>query len=180
MFPFNSIGRRAAAAAISWPVARLCRIFRSIRKTVRRHVPACGQGRGTISLEGGAREAIPVPRATYAVRSDGELPFSRHCAAQATATKSNSPAMSWPAAGGKLTGDMERGDAQCQRRCGRHDLRVDGFQVVVRAGTFSADLVLTTRGQFAVGRDPLRGGGEFQGRQHHADAHLIVTDNFKF
>jgi len=69
MFSFESIGRRAAVAAI------LGLVFVSVESLAQSGQPFAGMsgvwsGKGTISLEGGAREAIRC-RATYAVRSDG-------------------------------------------------------------------------------------------------------------
>lgn len=99
-------------------------------------------GKGTISLEGGAKEAIRC-RATYAVRSDGNaLQQTLRCASDSYKIELSSNVV---ASGGKLTGTWSEatrnvsGDLQGTASGGR-------FQVVVSAGTFSADLSLTTQG----------------------------------
>lgn len=115
-------------------------------------------GKGTISLEGGAKEAIRC-RATYAVRSDGNaLQQTLRCASDSYKIELTSNVV---ASNGKLTGTWSEatrnvsGNVEGTTSGGR-------FQVVVRAGTFSADLMLTTRGnsQAVVIRSE---GGEFKG-----------------
>lgn len=115
-------------------------------------------GKGTISLEGGAREAIRC-RATYAVRNDGNaLQQTLRCASDSYKIELTSNVV---ADGNKLSGSWSEatrnvsGNVQGTTAGGR-------FQVVVSAGTFSADLVLTTKGnsQSIVIRSE---GGEFKG-----------------
>ena len=115
-------------------------------------------GKGTISLEGGAHEAIRC-RATYAVRSDGNaLQQTLRCASDSYKIELTSNVVS---EGGKLKGTWSEatrnvsGDVEGSTSGGK-------FQVVVRAGTFSANLSLTTRGnsQSVVIRSE---GGEFKG-----------------
>ncbi|HEX7960207.1 MAG TPA: hypothetical protein VF493_09840, partial [Terriglobales bacterium] len=115
-------------------------------------------GRGTISLEGGAHEAIRC-RATYAVRNDGNaLQQTLRCASDSYKIELTSNVV---ANGGKLSGNWSEstrnvsGGVQGTTAGGR-------FQVVVSAGAFSADLVLTTKGnsQSVVIRSA---GGEFKG-----------------
>ncbi len=157
MFSFEAIGRRAAAAAI------LGLLFVSAEAFAQSGQPFAGMsgvwsGRGTISLEGGAREAIRC-RATYAVRNDGNaLQQTLRCASDSYKIELTSNVV---ANGSKLAGTWSEatrnvsGDVEGTTSGGR-------FQVVVRAGTFSADLVLTTRGssQSVVIRSE---GGEFKG-----------------
>ena len=124
------------------------------------HLPECqasGRGRAT-SLEGGAREAIRC-KATYAVRQDGNaLQQTLRCASDSYKIELTSNVVSND---GKLTGTWSEatrnvsGDVRGSTSGGR-------FQVVVSAGTFSADLVLNTRGnsQSVVIRSE---GGEFKG-----------------
>lgn len=99
-------------------------------------------GKGTISLESGAREAIRC-RATYAVREDGNaLQQTLRCASDSYKIELTSNVV---ASGNKLSGTWSEstrnvsGDVQGTVAGAR-------FQVVVSAGTFSADLVLTTKG----------------------------------
>lgn len=99
-------------------------------------------GKGTIALEGGAKEAIRC-RATYSVRNDGNaLQQTLRCASDSYKIELSSNVV---ASGGKLTGTWSEatrnvsGDVQGTTSGGR-------FQVVVSAGTFSADLSLTTQG----------------------------------
>jgi len=115
-------------------------------------------GKGTISLEGGAREAIRC-RATYAVRSDGNaLQQTLRCASDSYKIELTSNVV---ASNGRLTGTWSEatrnvsGDVEGTTSGGR-------FQVVVRAGSFSANLALTTRGnsQAVVITSE---GGEFKG-----------------
>lgn len=157
MFSFESIGRRAAVAAI------LGLFFVSAESFAQSGQPFAGMsgvwsGKGTISLEGGAREAIRC-RATYAVRGDGNaLQQSLRCASDSYKIELTSNVV---ANGNRLTGTWSEatrnisGDVEGTTSGGR-------FQVLVRAGPFSADLVLTTRGssQSVVIRSE---GGEFKG-----------------
>jgi hypothetical protein len=99
-------------------------------------------GRGTITLADGGREAIKC-RATYAVRSDGNaLQQTLRCASDSYKFELSSNVV---AANGRLSGTWSEatrgvnGEVQGTTSGGR-------FQVVVSAGTFKADLVLTTRG----------------------------------
>lgn len=99
-------------------------------------------GKGTISLESGAQEAIRC-RATYAVREDGNaLQQTLRCASDSYKIELTSNVV---ASGSKLSGTWSEstrnisGDVEGTTSAGR-------FQVVVSAATFSADLVLTTKG----------------------------------
>ena len=115
-------------------------------------------GKGTISLESGAREAIRC-RATYAVRDDGNaLQQTLRCASDSYKIELTSNVV---ASGNKLSGSWSEatrnvsGDVQ-------GTVAGERFQVVVSAGTFSADLALTTKGnsQSVVIRSQ---GSEFKG-----------------
>ena len=157
MFSFESIGRRAIVAAIFGlsfvagdTLAQSAQPFAGMS--------GVWSGKGSISLEGGAREAIRC-RATYAVRNDGNaLQQTLRCASDSYKIELTSNVV---ANSGKLTGTWSEatrnvsGDVEGTTAGGR-------FQVVVRAGTFSADLILTTRGnsQAVVIRSE---GGEFKG-----------------
>lgn len=157
MFLFEPIGRRALVAAIFGlsfvagdALAQSAQPFAGMS--------GIWSGKGSISLEGGAREAIRC-RATYAVRNDGNaLQQTLRCASDSYKIELTSNVV---ANGGKLTGTWSEatrnvsGDVEGTTAGGR-------FQVVVRAGTFSADLILTTRGnsQAVVIRSE---GGEFKG-----------------
>jgi hypothetical protein len=157
MLSFESIGRRAAVAVI------LGLSLVSSQSSAQSGQPFAGMsgvwsGKGSISLEGGAREAIRC-RATYAVRNDGNaLQQTLRCASDSYKIELTSNVV---ANGGKLSGTWSEatrnvsGDVEGTTSGGR-------FQVVVRAGTFSADLALTTRGnsQSVVIRSE---GGEFKG-----------------
>lgn len=157
MFSFEAIGRRVAVTAI------LGLLFVSTESFAQSGQPFAGMsgvwsGKGTISLEGGAREAIRC-RATYAVRNDGNaLQQTLRCASDSYKIELTSNLV---ASGNKLSGTWSEatrnvsGDVEGTTSGGR-------FQVVVRAGTFSADLALTTRGnsQSVVIRSE---GGEFKG-----------------
>lgn len=99
-------------------------------------------GKGSILLAGGGQEAIRC-RATYSVRGDGvALQQTLRCASDSYKFELSSNVV---ANGGKLTGTWSEatrnvsGDVEGTTAGGR-------FQVVVSAGTFKADLVLTTRG----------------------------------
>lgn len=157
MFSFESIGRRAAVAAA------FGLLFVSAESFAQSAAPFAGMsgvwsGRGTISLEGGAHEAIRC-RATYAVRNDGNaLQQTLRCASDSYKIELTSNVVS---DGGRLTGTWSEatrnvsGDVEGTTSGGK-------FQVVVRAGTFAANLALTTRGnsQSVVIRSE---GGEFKG-----------------
>lgn len=157
MFSFESIVRRTLVAAV------VGLSFVSVEASAQSTQPFAGMsgvwsGKGTISLEGGAREAIRC-RATYAVRNDGNaLAQTLRCASDSYKIELSSNVV---ANGSKLAGTWSEstrnvsGDVQGTTAGGR-------FQVVVSAGTFSADLVLTTRGnsQSVVIRSD---GGEFKG-----------------
>lgn len=157
MFSFESIGRRAVVVAIFGfsfvagdTLAQSAQPFAGMA--------GVWSGRGSISLEGGAREAIRC-RATYAVRNDGNaLQQTLRCASDSYKIELTSNVVSNH---GKLTGTWSEatrnvsGDVEGSTSGGR-------FQVVVSAGGFSADVVLNTRGnsQSVVIRSE---GGEFKG-----------------
>ncbi len=157
MFSFESIGRRSVIAAI-FGLSLI-----SIDAHAQSAKPFAGMtgvwsGKGTISFEGGAREAIRC-RATYSVREDGNaLQQTLRCASDSYKIELTSNVVS---NGGKLSGSWSEstrnvsGDVQGTTAGGR-------FQVVVSAGTFSADLVATTKGnsQSVVIRSQ---GSEFKG-----------------
>lgn len=157
MFSFKAIGQRAAVTAI------LGLSLVSAESFAQSGQPFAGMsgvwsGKGSISLEGGMREAIRC-RATYAVRSDGNaLQQTLRCASDSYKIELTSNVV---ASGGKLSGTWSEstrnvsGDVEGTTSGGR-------FQVMVRAGTFSANLALTTRGnsQSVVIRSE---GGEFKG-----------------
>ncbi|MCR6736403.1 MAG: hypothetical protein NVV83_20970 [Afipia sp.] len=157
MFSFKAIGQRAAVTAI------LGLSLVSAESFAQSGQPFAGMsgvwsGKGSISLEGGTREAIRC-RATYAVRSDGNaLQQTLRCASDSYKIELTSNVV---ASGGKLSGTWSEstrnvsGDVEGTTSGGR-------FQVMVRAGTFSANLALTTRGnsQSVVIRSE---GGEFKG-----------------
>lgn len=99
-------------------------------------------GKGSISLADGSKEAIRC-RATYAVRSDGNaLQQTLRCASDSYKFELSSNVI---ANGGRLSGTWSEatrninGEVQGTTSGGR-------FQVVVSAGSFAADLTLTTRG----------------------------------
>ncbi len=99
-------------------------------------------GKGSISLADGSKEAIRC-RATYAVRSDGNaLQQTLRCASDSYKFELSSNVV---ASGGSLSGTWSEatrninGEVQGTTLGGR-------FQVVVSAGSFTADLALTTRG----------------------------------
>jgi hypothetical protein len=99
-------------------------------------------GKGSIALADGNKEAIRC-RATYAVRSDGNaLQQTLRCASDSYKFELSSNVV---ASSGKLSGTWSEatrninGEVQGTTSGGR-------FQVVVSAGNFTADLVLTTRG----------------------------------
>lgn len=157
MFLFESIGRRMAMASL------LSLSLLSVGAQAQSGQPFAGMsgvwsGKGTIAFEGGAREAIRC-RATYAVRDDGNaLQQVLRCASDSYKIELTSNVV---ANGGKLSGTWSEstrnvsGDVQGTTAGGR-------FQVVVSAGTFSADLVATTKGnsQSVVIRSS---GSEFKG-----------------
>lgn len=157
MFLFESIGRRMATALLlSLPLLSVAAQAQSAHPFA--GMSGVWSGRGTISFEGGAREAIRC-RATYAVREDGNaLQQTLRCASDSYKIELTSNVV---ANGGKLSGTWSEstrnvsGDVQGTTAGGR-------FQVVVSAGTFSADLLLTTKGnsQSVVIRSA---GSEFKG-----------------
>lgn len=156
MLSFELIGRRAAVAVIfglslvaDGALAQSAQPFAGMS--------GVWSGKGHISLEGDAREAIRC-KATYAVRQDGNaLQQTLRCASDSYKIELTSNVVS---SGGKLTGTWSEatrnvsGDVKGTTAGGR-------FQVVVSAGTFSADLVVNTRGdsQSVV----IRSDGEFKG-----------------
>jgi hypothetical protein len=157
MLSFESIGRRAAIVVVLGLVLVPAESFAQSGHPFA-GMSGVWSGRGTISLEGGAREAIRC-RATYAVRSDGNaLQQTLRCASDSYKIELTSNVV---ASGGRLTGTWSEatrnvsGDVEGTTSGGR-------FHVVVRAGTFSADLALTTRGnsQSVVIRTD---GSEFKG-----------------
>lgn len=157
MLSYRSIGRCAAIAAV------IGMSTLSMGAQAQSAHPFAGMsgvwsGKGTISLEGGAREAIRC-RATYAVREDGNaLQQTLRCASDSYKIELTSNVV---ANGGNLSGSWSEstrnvsGDVQGTVAGAR-------FQVVVSAGTFSADLVLNTKGnsQSVVIRSQ---GSEFKG-----------------
>jgi hypothetical protein len=157
MLFFETIGRRAAVIAV---LGMACAPAGSFAQSAQPFSGMSGvwSGKGMISLEGGAKEAIRC-RATYAVRNDGNaLQQTLRCASDSYKIELTSNV---EAKGGKLAGTWSEatrnvsGDVEGTTSGGN-------FQVVVRAGTFSADLALTTRGnsQSVVIRSE---GGEFKG-----------------
>ncbi|CAN5190225.1 hypothetical protein BH10PSE10_BH10PSE10_01140 [soil metagenome] len=157
MFSFETIGRRAAVAAVLGLSIVATESFAQAAKPFA-GMSGVWSGKGTISLEGGAREAIRC-RATYSVRSDGDaLQQTLRCASDSYKIELTSNVV---ASGGKLTGTWSEatrnvsGDVEGTTSGGR-------FQVVVRAGTFAANLTLNTRGnsQSVVIRSE---GSEFKG-----------------
>ena len=157
MLSYRSIGRCAAIAAV------IGMSTLSMSAQAQSAHPFAGMsgvwsGKGTISLEGGAREAIRC-RATNAVREDGNaLQQTLRCASDSYKIELTSNVV---ANGGNLSGSWSEstrnvsGDVQGTVAGAR-------FQVVVSAGTFSADLVLNTKGnsQSVVIRSQ---GSEFKG-----------------
>lgn len=140
MYLFRSIGKTAFFAAFG----SLFFLNISVAQTATPFAGMSGvwTGRGTISLEGGANEAIRC-RATYSVRSDGNaLQQTLRCASDSYKFELSSNVV---ANGGKLTGTWNEatrsvsGDLEGTTSGGR-------FQVLVSAGTFKADLLLTTHG----------------------------------
>jgi hypothetical protein len=157
MFSFRSVGKSLTAAAV------LGLSLVATESMAQSSQPFAGMsgvwsGRGTISLEGGAREAIRC-RATYAVRGDGNgLQQTLRCASDSYRMELSSNVI---ANGGRLTGTWSEatrninGDLQGTTSGGR-------FHVIVSAGSFTADLSLTTHGnsQSVVIRSD---SGEFRG-----------------
>lgn len=157
MFSYRSVGKSVTAAAV------LGLSLVATESMAQSSQPFAGMsgvwsGRGTISLEGGAREAIRC-RATYAVRGDGNgLQQTLRCASDSYRIELSSNVIS---NGGRLTGTWSEatrninGDLQGTASGGR-------FHVTVNAGSFSADLSLTTHGnsQTVVIRSD---SGEFKG-----------------
>jgi hypothetical protein len=157
MFSFGSVGKSVTAAAV---LGLSLVATESIAQSSQPFAGMSGvwSGRGTISLEGGAREAIRC-RATYAVRGDGNgLQQTLRCASDSYRIELSSNVI---ANGGRLSGTWSEatrnisGDLEGSTSGGR-------FHVTVSAGTFSANLSLTTRGnsQTVVIRSD---SGEFKG-----------------
>lgn len=157
MFSSGSVGRHAAVVPI---LLLSCVSSGAQAQSVHPFAGMSGvwSGKGTISLESGAREAIRC-RATYAVREDGNaLQQTLRCASDSYKIELTSNVV---ASGNKLSGTWSEstrnvsGDVQGTVAGAR-------FQVVVSAGTFSADLALTTKGnsQSVVIRSE---GSEFKG-----------------
>jgi hypothetical protein len=141
MFSFGSVGKGVTAAAV---LGLSLVATESMAQSAQPFAGMSGvwSGKGTISLESGAREAIRC-RATYAVRGDGNgLQQSLRCASDSYKIELTSNVV---ANGGRLSGTWSEatrnvsGDLQGTTSGGR-------FQATVSAGTFSADLTLTTRG----------------------------------
>lgn len=157
MFSFESIGRRAVVAAI-FGLSFVAGDAQAQSAQPFAGMSGVWSGKGNISLEGGAREAIRC-RATYSVRQDGNaLQQTLRCASDSYKIELISNVV---ASGGKLTGSWSEatrnvsGDVQGTTSAGR-------FQVVASAGTFSANLTINTAGnsQSVVIRSE---GGEFKG-----------------
>lgn len=135
----SSVGKSVVAAAAGW---LLC-----VNASVAQTAPFAGMsgvwsGKGMITLADGGRESIKC-RATYSVRSDGNaLQQTLRCASDSYKFELSSNVVS---ANGRLSGSWSEatrgvnGEVQGTTSGGR-------FQVVVSAGTFKADLLLTTRG----------------------------------
>jgi hypothetical protein len=157
MFSFGSVGKSVTAAAV------LGLSLVATESMAQSSQPFAGMsgvwaGRGTISLEGGAREAIRC-RATYAVRADGNgLQQTLRCASDSYKIELTSNVV---ASGGRLTGTWSEATRNVSGDL-RGTTSGDRFQVTVNAGTFSADLTLTTHGnsQTVVIRSD---SGEFKG-----------------
>jgi hypothetical protein len=156
MLLFESIGQRSAAFLLCLSLIPVGAQAQSAQPFAA--MSGVWSGKGKISLEAGASEAIRC-RATYAVRDDGNaLQQTLRCASDSYKIELTSNVV---ANGGKLSGSWSEstrnvsGDVQGTTAGGR-------FHVVVSAGTFSADLVLTTKGnsQSVVIRSA---GGEFKG-----------------
>lgn len=158
MFSFRSMGRcTAVAALVGLSIPSLDAHAQSAHPFA--GMSGVWSGRGTISLESGANEAIRC-RATYAVREDGNaLQQTLRCASDSYKIELTSNVVA--SSGNKLSGSWSEstrnisGDVEGTTSGGR-------FQVVVSAGTFSANLVLTTKGnsQSVVIRSQ---GSEFKG-----------------
>lgn len=157
MFSFESISRRLVVAAV------LGLSFVSVESMAQSAQPFAGMsgvwsGKGSISLEGGAKEAIPLPGDLFRQKrwqcppADAAL-----CKRQLQDRTHEQCRVRWRQVDGTWSEATRNvsGDVQGATSGGR-------FQVVVSAGTFSADLVLNTRGnsQSVVIRST---GGEFKG-----------------
>jgi len=137
---FAFITKRAAIAAIGLSVISASAFAQSAQPFA--GMSGVWSGKGTIALEGGAKEAIRC-RATYAVRNDGNaIQQTLRCASDSYKFELSSNVV---ANSGKLTGTWSEatrnvsGELQGTTSGGR-------FQVVVSAGGFTADLSLTTQG----------------------------------
>ncbi|MEH2514354.1 hypothetical protein V1291_005708 [Nitrobacteraceae bacterium AZCC 1564] len=157
MFSFGSVGKSVAAAAV------LGLSLVATESMAQSSQPFAGMsgvwsGRGTISLEGGAREAIRC-RATYAVRADGNgLQQTLRCASDSYRIELSSNVI---ANGGRLTGTWSEATRNISGEL-RGTTSGGRFHVTVNAGSFAADLTLTTHGnsQAVVIRSD---SGEFRG-----------------
>jgi hypothetical protein len=157
MFSFRSVGKSVTAAAV------LGLSLVATESMAQSSAPFAGMsgvwsGRGTISLEGGAREAIRC-RATYAVRSDGNgLQQTLRCASDSYRIELSSNVI---AQGGRLTGTWSEATRNISGEL-RGTASGGHFHVNVSAGSFAADLTLTTHGnsQAVVIRSD---SGEFRG-----------------
>jgi hypothetical protein len=142
MLRVGSIGKRALTVALFGSLAFANVSFAQSGSQPFSGMSGVWSGKGTISLASGGQEAIRC-RATYSVRNDGEaLQQTLRCASDSYKFELTSNVV---ANGGKLSGTWSEatrnvsGDVEGTTAGGR-------FQVVVSAGTFKADLVLTTRG----------------------------------
>lgn len=142
MFRIGSIEKRAVAVAVFGSLFFVSVSFSQSGSQPFTGMSGVWSGKGTIALAGGGREAIRC-RATYAVRNDGDaLQQTLRCASDSYKFELTSNVV---ASGGKLSGTWSEatrnvsGEVQGTTAGGR-------FQVIVSAGTFTADLVLTTRG----------------------------------
>jgi hypothetical protein len=141
MFLSGSIMKRAAVAVVGCSLAAGAALAQSASKPFA-GMAGVWSGKGSIALADGGKEAIRC-RATYAVRGDGHaLQQTLRCASDSYKFELSSNV---EANGGKLSGTWSEatrninGEVQGTTSGGR-------FQVVVSAGNFTADLVLTTRG----------------------------------
>jgi hypothetical protein len=157
MFSMSSVGKSVAAAVV---LGLSLVATESMAQSSRPFAGMSGvwSGRGTISLEGGAREAIRC-RATYAVRGDGNgLQQTLRCASDSYKMELSSNVI---ASGGRLTGTWSEATRNISGEL-RGTTSGGHFHVTVNAGSFSADLSLTTQGnsQAVVIRSE---SGEFRG-----------------
>lgn len=141
MFLSGTIMKRVAVAVVGCTLAAGASFAQSASKPFA-GMAGVWSGKGSISLADGSKEAIRC-RATYAVRSDGQaLQQTLRCASDSYKFELSSNVV---ASGGSLSGTWSEatrninGEVQGTTSGGR-------FQVVVSAGSFTADLALTTRG----------------------------------